>query len=279
MFARVIPFVLFGLAAASPAFADDWTVIKLHGPVQSLAADATWSNQHWADLKRGDIVPGDTPVRTLTDGHVDLQRGAEVVSLGAMTRIRIHDKSDVRYTTVHQDFGSVEVEAQVENFVHFSVETPYLAAVVKGTHFIVNSSNASGASVTVDRGMVGVQSKVTQRSTTVTVGQTASVAPRADMTVSGTGPLPAIVGDGGPVLPGADDEMPAAGTLSLRGPMAASAASLPATAVADAGSGGLTGTAAPAVRDAPLNPGVVWIGLLIGIMVGGVALLFRRALH
>src|SRR6185437_3817270 len=81
---------------------------------------------------------------------------------------------------------------------HFEVDTKFLAAVVKGTHFIV-TADALGASVTVDRGAVAVESLASRRSTTVTLGQTASVARSTDLAVSGGGTLPAIFSPDGSV--------------------------------------------------------------------------------
>ena len=52
------------LALSGTAFADDWLVVKLRGGVQQMIDNA------WVDLKRGDSVPDDRLVRTLTDGHV-----------------------------------------------------------------------------------------------------------------------------------------------------------------------------------------------------------------
>src|SRR5204862_4289974 len=75
------------------------------------------------------------------------------------------------------------------------VQTPYLAAVVKGTHFIVNS-DSDGASVTVDRGAVSVQSVASERITTIKVGQIATVKRKSDLVVSGLGPWPAVLEPG-----------------------------------------------------------------------------------
>ena len=197
------------LLVSAPALADDWQVTKLRGAVQQQL------NGQWVDLKRGDIIADDTTVRTLEDGHVDLQRGQEVVSLGVGSQIRIHDRTDAQYTTVQEDFGSVEVDAEAKNFAHFEVQTQFLAAVVKGTHFVV-TAGPTGALVAVSRGAVAVQSKVSQRSTTVTIGQVASVAPGRvrDIVLSGIGPLPAIAE--GPI-----SDAPFAGLNDLRGPLGA----------------------------------------------------------
>src|SRR3569623_2960731 len=92
------------LLVSAPALADDWQVTKLRGAVQQQL------NGQWVDLKRGDIIADDTTVRTLEDGHVDLQRGQEVVRLGVGSQLRIHDRTDAQYTFFQNDFGSVEVD-------------------------------------------------------------------------------------------------------------------------------------------------------------------------
>jgi ferric-dicitrate binding protein FerR (iron transport regulator) len=56
---------------------------------------------------------------------------------------------------VTEFFGSVSVEAQVENVQHFEVRTALLAAVVKGTTFTV-VADKTRASVSVQRGHVAV---------------------------------------------------------------------------------------------------------------------------
>jgi hypothetical protein len=283
------------LFATLPALADDWQVTKLRGAVQQQL------NGQWVDLKRGDIIADDTTVRTLDDGHVDLQRGQEVVSLGAGSQIRIHDNTDAQYTTVQEDFGSVEVDAEAKNFAHFEVQTQFLAAVVKGTHFVVTAGPTS-AQVAVSRGAVAVQSRVSQRSTTVTIGQVANVAPGRpqDIVVSGVGPLPQIVD--GPI-----SDAPAAGSLSdLRGPMGTTPSNGPsgqaasgtqmAMVVPPLANPGVPGrvnraldgaglaqallqsTGPSRAKDPPLNFGIIWIGALVGAAIGALALLWRRYL-
>ena len=293
------------LSACAPALADGWTVVKLRGGVQQMIEGK------WIDVGRGDIIPDDRLLRTLADGHADLQRAQEVLTLGADTQIQIHDKTEIRYTSVQQDFGTVEVEAQVENVPHFAVETKFLAAVVKGTHFVVTASDL-GASVAVERGFVAVESKASKRSTTVTVGQVASVAPVTDLVLGGTGPLPAIFGaDGTIVQPegAAGTGQPAVfapGNAAASGPAlplqdavaspqgpAGGAAVTTATLIgpADAGliprlRGSLGGgplppalfeAAAPGpAKEQPINLTTIAIGMLLGAAIGALALLFRR---
>jgi hypothetical protein len=283
------------LLGTAPALADEWAVVKLRGTVQQLIDGA------WTPVARGDKIADDRPVRTLGDGHADLQRGAEIVTLGADTQVVIHDKADVRYTTVQQDFGTVEVEAQVENVQHFAVETKFLAAVVKGTHFTVTASDL-GASVAVERGQVEVESAASKRKTTVTIGQMASVAPATDMVVSGDGSMPAIFGpDGRIVQPagapaGSPPAIESPGSASRSGGATTEGEAVVTTAAlvnpADAAlvvpqlRGSLGGGdfaklleqsgGSVKAKEPPINLLTIVVGALLGAAIGALALLFRR---
>ena len=91
-----------------------------------------------------------------------------------------------------QYFGTVAVEAEVMNVEHFEVVTPQLAAVVKGTKFIVFSSDDT-AKVTVTRGRVAVEDKDTHQTALLSVGQTATTEDGgAPLEVSGKGDLPVV---------------------------------------------------------------------------------------
>jgi len=186
------------LAAASAAAADSWTAVRLRGVVLQLVDGA------WQPVHRNDVVPDETLIRTTNNGYVDFTRGAETVSLGPTTQIQIFDKGGPKpFTTVKQAFGVVTVDAEVENVQHFAVETPYLAAVVKGTKFIV-TSGSKGATVKVLRGHVEVDDNKTKTRTLISVGQSAAVGDgtttSGNMSVSGKGTLPAVVDSAGNIL-------------------------------------------------------------------------------
>ncbi|OEO30330.1 hypothetical protein VW23_021900 [Devosia insulae DS-56] len=180
MFTLLLLVVAMGSTLASAAFADDWVAVKLRGQVLQLVAG------DWAKLQRGDVVPDDRVIRTLGNGRVDLQRDAEVISLGGNTQIQIRDKTGKRFTTVQQHFGTVEIEAEVRNVQHFAVETPFLAAVVKGTHFIVKSGK-SQSSVKVTRGQVEVSDQQSGAHVLVPAGQQATVSAAGELAVTGRG--------------------------------------------------------------------------------------------
>jgi hypothetical protein len=168
--------------SATAALAHDWEVTRLRGGVLQLV------DGEWLKLERGGVVPDNRVIRTLANGHVEFQRGEEQVALAPNTQIQIFDKGGRKpFTTVKQYFGEVTIEAEVRNVQHFAVETPYLAAVVKGTKFVVTSGD-DGAEVAVKRGHVFVEDHATHESVTVNVGQTASVGSDADgLSVSGRG--------------------------------------------------------------------------------------------
>src|ERR1700709_1902902 len=144
----------FVLATATTAFAADdgaWTVGKSSGEVW-----LTSSGAQPASLKQEELLkPGDT-VRTGRNGRVLLRRGEEtmLISPNSVVGMPAESKEGLS-TTIVQQAGSILLEVEKRNVKHFEVETPYLAAVVKGTQFRV-TINAGSTSVDVIRGQVEV---------------------------------------------------------------------------------------------------------------------------
>jgi len=186
---------LLGLAATGSALADEWLVTKLRGKALELVGDS------WQPLERGDIVADARVLRTLANARIELRRGGERLELGPDTQVQIHDRDGRRYTVVQQYFGTVSVEAEARRIEHLAVQTPYLAAVVKGTRFEVRSGKTS-SEVRVLRGHVQVEDRITHARVVIAAGQQASVARDGALTVDGRGAAPRIVGpDGRPVTP------------------------------------------------------------------------------
>jgi len=175
------------LVLPSIAIADDWTATRLFGPVQQLI------DGQWQSVARGDAVPDGRVIRTVGLGRATFARGNETVEVGTNTQIQIFDEHASKpFTTVKQYFGTVSVEAEVQQVQHFAVQTPYLAAVVKGTRFTV-TSGTTGASVSVYRGHVAVEDEHDHTHVLLAVGQSASVKTDGALAVSGEGTLPAVV--------------------------------------------------------------------------------------
>src|SRR5579859_1234925 len=128
-----------------------WSVSKSSGEVWIIGTGA-----EPASLKQEDTLkPGDT-VRTGRNGRVLLMRGEETILIAPNSVIGLPtQKKDGLSTTILQQAGSILLEVEKRNVKHFEVETPYLAAVVKGTHFSV-TVNAASTRVEVLRGQVEV---------------------------------------------------------------------------------------------------------------------------
>jgi hypothetical protein len=188
---RIAPLALIAWTGlGGVVMADDWMVDRLRGEVQVQVAGA------WQDLQRGDIVSDESRIRSLDGSRVVFTRGAEAIELSGATEIRIFDQAGQRMTTVMQAYGTVTVEAERLQVQHFSIQTPYLAAIVKGTRFTVHSSDGQ-SSVDVERGLVQVQDYVHGVATDITPGQSAVVSPDVVLDVSGIGAhVPLVTLDG-----------------------------------------------------------------------------------
>jgi len=134
------------------------------------------------------LSPGDS-IRTGQTGRVLLIRGEESILISANSVIGIpSDNKDGMSTTIIQQAGSILLEVEKRNIKHFKVETPYLAAVVKGTQFRV-TVDKYGSSVDVLRGQVEVTDLRSGQHALVMPDQTAKVSAEgpASLSLSGSG--------------------------------------------------------------------------------------------
>ncbi|MCA6116580.1 FecR domain-containing protein [Bradyrhizobium sp. WSM 1738] len=177
-------FVLATTSAAFAADGGDWTVSKFSGEVW-----LTGSGVQQASLKQEDVLkPGDT-VRTGRNGRVLLTRGDEVILVSPNSVLGVPaQKKEGLATTIVQQAGSILLDVEKRNVKHFEVETPYLAAVVKGTQFRV-TVNAGKTTVDVIRGQVEVADFKTGQIAQVMAGQhaTAFANGKAGLSLGGTG--------------------------------------------------------------------------------------------
>src|SRR5712691_8847072 len=146
--------VALAFAANSGAIAsenDGWLVSKSTGEVWIASGEAKQ-----VSLKQDEALkPGDT-IRTGRNGRVLLIRGEETILIAPNSVVGLPlEKKDGLSTTILQQAGSILLDVEKRNVKHFEVETPYLAAVVKGTQFRV-SVNAASTSIEVIRGQVEV---------------------------------------------------------------------------------------------------------------------------
>ncbi len=187
-FSRILT-MAFILGAASSAVAAEggvWRVSKSSGEVWTTTTGA-----QPASLGQEEVLkPGDT-IRTGRNGRVLLVRGEETILVSPNSVIGLPtEKKDGLSTTILQQAGSILLEVEKRNVKHFEVETPYLAAVVKGTHFSV-SVNAASTSVKVLRGQVEVSDFKTGQIAQVMPGQVATsfAHGKPGLSLSGSGTL------------------------------------------------------------------------------------------
>ncbi|WP_257170359.1 FecR family protein [Bradyrhizobium sp. SRS-191] len=176
---------LFG--ATPVAFAADgepWLVSKSSGEVWVATQGAAQ-----VSLGREDALkPGDT-IRTGPNGRVRLTRGAETMMIAPNSEVGLPAAAkDGMATTILQRAGSILLDVEKRNVQHFEVETPYLAAVVKGTQFSVTISGRT-AKVEVSRGQVQVSDFKSGQIAQVLPGQaaTAFANGRSGLNLSGSG--------------------------------------------------------------------------------------------
>lgn len=170
---RVATTALVLLLAASActvaAENDVWSVSKSSGEIW-IATDQAKQ----VSLKQDETLkPGDT-IQTGRNGRVLLVRGEETILISPNSVVGLPlEKKDSLSTTITQQAGSILLDVEKRNVKHFEVETPYLAAVVKGTQFSVTVS-ATGTRVDVRRGQVEVSDFKSGQIAQVMPGQTAT---------------------------------------------------------------------------------------------------------
>ncbi len=182
--------VALGIAGFSPSHADSdgdsrgpgaWTVYVAAGTVEMQPA----SGASWVSIHAGAVVPGPATIRTGTDGRAALIRDVDRIVLSASTEVRLPgvDPGDPA-TRIVQPKGTAFFEVGPRPGWSFSVDTPYLAVVVKGTKFGVGVSG-DGTSVSVSEGRVQV-GRADGRSADVSAGETARSAatPGSDISVT-----------------------------------------------------------------------------------------------
>ena len=177
------------LGTASGAFAAEdgvWSISKVTGEVW-VATDGA---QQVSLTQEETLKPGNT-IRTGRNGRVLLVRGEETILISPNSVVGLPaEKKEGLSTTIIQQAGSILLEVEKRNVKHFEVETPYLAAVVKGTRFSV-TVGAGSTKVGVLRGQVEVSDFRTGQIAQVMPGQAATVFEhgKPGLSLSGAGTL------------------------------------------------------------------------------------------
>jgi hypothetical protein len=184
--------MLVVLHAGRSATAQDavWRVSKSSGEVSVTTA----AGERTALIAGATLQPGDN-IRTGQNGRVLLMRGEESILVSPNSAIgipkpRADGRAEGLPTSIIQQSGSILLEVEKRNVKHFQVETPYLAAVVKGTQFRVTVENGASR-VDVLRGQVEVSDFKSGQYALVAPGQVAEAFAQGfkGLSLSGSGTL------------------------------------------------------------------------------------------
>src|SRR5262245_25517292 len=143
--------VVFLLVAATMTVADaaEWRIAQMSGQVFVKQGAV-----QLASLSPDRVLESGSVIVTKKNGRVQLVRGKQTMIISPNSMIAL--PGDGLFSTrIIEEIGQVEYDVDHRWTYHFSVETPYLAAVVKGTRFQIRVTR-SGASVKVLRGRVEV---------------------------------------------------------------------------------------------------------------------------
>lgn len=165
----ILLLALAALGAAAPARADDaWRLVERNGAVDAVDAGALPIT-----LTKGAALKEGTVILTGSDGQAVLQHLDETIIVHASTRVVLTQPEDGK-TRVEQTSGVASYSVGKRRSPHFIVETPWLAATVRGTSFLI-SVNEETAQVNVREGLVEVATSLGDAVTLVSAGATALV--------------------------------------------------------------------------------------------------------
>lgn len=163
---------LLVFSSGSLAWSNDWIVQRVSGKVYLVAPGV----QAFRAKPGMRVEPGYT-VATKARSKALIMRGEESIFVGPDTRFALSKyRSTSINTTLLQASGHLQIDVQRRAQPHFKVETPFLAAIVKGTKFDVRVSDRS-ARVDVSRGLVEVSDHSSGDRANVGAGESAASEP------------------------------------------------------------------------------------------------------
>ena len=177
--------VLMLMALLTVAAAADWKVAQTSGKVFIQQKGV-----QLVSLSKGGSLKAGSVVVTESNGRVKLVRGDQTMIVSPRSMVTLPAERGGK-TRILEGVGLVEYEVDHRQVRHFSVETPYLAAVVKGTKFRVKVYKG-GASVAVLRGLVEVTNLQSGERINVLAGQMAFVDSPKGVTITGKGAVQPI---------------------------------------------------------------------------------------
>ncbi len=162
---------------ASVAETGDWQVVETSGIVRTSQAMAGIQ-----PVSTGNVLGAGSVLSTGVDGHAVLVRGEQQIVVGPNSRMSLPVTQETGMTKIVQDLGTLLFKVDKKEKQHFQVETPIIAAVVKGTTFTV-TAGATGHSVHVAEGAVEVSAIRGGANQMVTAGMTATISKSSPGTI------------------------------------------------------------------------------------------------
>jgi hypothetical protein len=174
--AMAASFLITGVTSARAEQGRDWRVSDMKGSAQKSSDGKAWSS-----LKRGETVHPEISVKTGPKARLIMVRPGDSMDVAPSSHFNIPKSGKAigkkPATHITQKMGSILFKITTRPDKPFSVKTPYLAAVIKGTTFTV-SVDRNNAALHVTEGAVQVRSILSGQSALVRPGQTAAVGSR-----------------------------------------------------------------------------------------------------
>jgi ferric-dicitrate binding protein FerR (iron transport regulator) len=169
------------------AQAAEWWIERMSGNVQIHDGESWVALDQDRDLNAGDSI------WTGRNGRILLMNDQGSVLLAPKSLVKIPAQAlPNSFSVLFQTHGTVSADVDKRRTRHFSIQTPYLAAVVKGTQFDVEVEKKQ-TRVAVSEGLVGVVDIDTGETVDVPAGSQVSTAAKAG---GGLGQVVAAVAPG-----------------------------------------------------------------------------------
>jgi len=171
IFKKLVALVCVVMTAGAAAYAQsgNWRVVETSG-----VARTSQPMSGVQLISTGETLGAGAVISTGMSGRVVLSRGDQQIVVGPSSRMSLPAAEEPGMTKILQDLGTLMFKVDKREKQHFRVETPIIAAVVKGTTFTV-TAGADAHVVHVAEGAVEVSSMNGSASQLVTPGVTAYI--------------------------------------------------------------------------------------------------------
>ena len=164
----------------SAATAAEWRITRVSGDVRVHGVDQVWVKaKPMQVLKPGESVWTGRRSRA----QIETEDGSVILRSGSLVKVPAKKLPDGA-TVLFQGQGNVSAKVEKREKRHFSIQTPYLAAVVKGTEFTIDMGSQT-TSLSVDQGSVGAVGIGSRQEVSVDAGEALSMANKVDAAPGG----------------------------------------------------------------------------------------------